>query len=109
MSEGCDRSCEEGVLLKIPIPPISVYLQPYVVGANFAWRPSQSSRDAIKALGSFFIGTSPEFDLALYTLCAFEFTNAICNVRLGGTDYRIQTWDINHKSGLQIGSAYPAI
>ncbi|XP_070209498.1 uridylate-specific endoribonuclease-like isoform X2 [Littorina saxatilis] len=84
-------------------------VMPDVAGANFAWRPSQSSRDAVKSLGSFFIGSSPEFDLALYTLCAFEFSSAICNVRLGGTSYRIQTWDVNHKSGLQIGSAYPAI
>ncbi|XP_076438111.1 uridylate-specific endoribonuclease D-like [Babylonia areolata] len=82
---------------------------PYVIGANFAWRPSTSSRDATKALGSFFLGSSPEFDLAIYTICAFESPNSICNVRLGGASLSIQTWDVNHKSGLQIGSSYPAI
>nr|KAG5692873.1 hypothetical protein BaRGS_002308 [Batillaria attramentaria] len=83
--------------------------QAYIAGANFEWIPPQSSRSAMKSLGSFFIGTSPEFDLALYTVCAFDFPNAICNVRLGGSNLQIQTWDINHVSGLQIGSAYPRI
>lgn len=83
--------------------------QANVVGANFVWLPVQSDKEAVKALGSFFIGTSPEFDLALYTVCAFAYTDAICTVSLGGVTYRIQTWDIAHVAGLQIGSSYPNI
>ncbi|XP_025089921.1 poly(U)-specific endoribonuclease-like [Pomacea canaliculata] len=79
------------------------------VQVGFTWNPASTRSKAVKNLGSFFIATSPQFDLALYTLCAFEFTDAICKVRLGGQTYAIQTWDIAHVSGLQIGSAYPSI
>ena len=76
-----------------------ITLQPDLVAVNYDW----SGRH--KALGSFFVGTSPEFDLALFTLCAVMRQGA---VRLQGSSLHIQTWDVEHVSGLQIASAYPS-
>lgn len=74
--------------------------QPYAVAASFSWNGQR------KPLSSFFIGTSPEFDLAVYTVCAMEHIDGVCKVQLGGVRYKIQTYDISHKDGLQIGSAF---
>lgn len=80
-----------------------VQAEPSMKGAAFTWY------GASKSLGSFFLGTSPEFDMALYTICALMFPNAKCNFTLLGNSVSIQTWDIAHKAGSQIGSAYPSI
>ncbi|XP_052764954.1 uridylate-specific endoribonuclease-like [Mya arenaria] len=77
--------------------------EPNVKGAAFLWY------GASKGKGSFFLGTSPEFDLSVYTVCALMYPDSRCNFVLQGTSLSIQTWDIAHKAGYQIGSAYPAI
>lgn len=79
------------------------FLQPEIIGAKFTWH------DQMKTKGSFFIRVSPEFDLALYSICALTKPNAICSFNMAGHSIRIQTWDVAHKAGSQIGSAYPAI
>ena len=77
--------------------------QPNMKGAAFTWYGQSKSK------GSFFLGTSPEFDLAIYSICALQHTGARCNFDLEGSPVSIQTWDVDHKDGIQIGSAYPAI
>ena len=82
---------------------ISPPSQPDMKGAAFTWNGGYKSK------GSFFLGTSPEFDLSVYTVCALTHPDTICNFQLQGNSVSIQTWDIGHKAGYQIGSAYPAI
>lgn len=77
--------------------------EPDIIAAKFEWNGK------MKTKGSFFIGVSPEFDMAIYTLCAMTHPNSICSFTIQGQTIQIQTWDINHKSGLQIGSAYPIL
>ncbi|KAL4217576.1 hypothetical protein ACF0H5_022318 [Mactra antiquata] len=77
--------------------------EPDMKGAKFTWYGLEKSK------GSFFLGTSPETDLAIYSVCALMHPNARCNFSLQGGSVSIQTWDIGHKAGAQIGSAYPAI
>ncbi|KAJ8322047.1 hypothetical protein KUTeg_000518, partial [Tegillarca granosa] len=77
--------------------------EPDVIAAKFEWNGK------MKTKGSFFIGVSPEFDIAIYTLCAMTNPNSICSFMIQGQTILIQTWDINHKSGLQIDSAYPIL
>ncbi|XP_041372098.1 poly(U)-specific endoribonuclease-like [Gigantopelta aegis] len=77
--------------------------EPRIVGSQFDWVGYW------KSLGSFFLGTSPEFDMSLYSVCAIMHPNAVCSFHMNGSDVRIQTWDIGHKTGLQIASAYPIL
>ncbi|XP_071106086.1 uridylate-specific endoribonuclease-like [Haliotis cracherodii] len=74
---------------------------PEIVGAQFIWNGRR------KAKGSFFVATSPEFDMAIYSICALVRPNAVCSFNMDGHSIRIQTWDVAHKSGSQIASAYP--
>ncbi|XP_067170060.1 uridylate-specific endoribonuclease C-like [Apteryx mantelli] len=46
----------------------------------------------LKSIGSVFMGSSPEFDLALYTLCYKARPDQQCHVSLGGKAARIQTY-----------------
>lgn len=77
--------------------------EPEIMGAKFTWYGQ------MKTKGSFFMRVSPEFDLALYSVCALTKPSAICSFTMAGHSIRIQTWDVAHKTGSQIGSAYPAI
>lgn len=59
-----------------------------------------------KPISSMFIRTSPEVEIALYTLCLLSRMGNGCPVRLNGTNQVITAWDM---TGLPktIGSAYP--
>ncbi|KAM6229577.1 LOW QUALITY PROTEIN: uridylate-specific endoribonuclease C-like [Spheniscus humboldti] len=46
----------------------------------------------LKSIGSTFMGSSPEFDLALYTLCYKTRPDRQCHVSLGGKAAAIQTY-----------------
>ncbi|NXN21473.1 ENDUC protein, partial [Nycticryphes semicollaris] len=46
----------------------------------------------LKSIGSTFLGSSPEFDLALYTLCFKTRPDRQCHVSLGGKEATIQTY-----------------
>ena len=78
-------------------------LQPRMRAVSFTWHGRN------KAKGAFFLGTSPEFDMAVYSICALEYRNTLCEFILEGVKVAVQTYDINHRAGLQIGSAWPAI
>jgi poly(U)-specific endoribonuclease len=70
--------------------------EPGQVGAVFKWN------GRFKSMGSFFVGVSPEFDLAIYSLCYLVSPNARCPVVLNGRTVNIQTFDQNG----HIGTAY---
>ncbi|XP_041257171.1 poly(U)-specific endoribonuclease-A-like [Onychostruthus taczanowskii] len=72
---------------------------PDVLSLRFRWDGHLKSR------GSLLVGSSPEFDLALFTLCFLARPDSQCHVSLGGEATTIQTytWD---KQRL-VASAYP--
>lgn len=76
---------------------------PDIIVVKFTWHGQVKSRC------SFFIRTSPEFELALYSICALTKPGSMCSFNMTGHHVRIQTWDIRHKAGLQIASAYPVL
>ncbi|XP_077054456.1 uridylate-specific endoribonuclease A isoform X1 [Siphateles boraxobius] len=79
---------------------------PDVLGMQFNWN------GYYKEVGSAFIGCSPEFDLAIYSLCYITRPGKRCYVSLGGQSLGIQTytWDkSSYGDGKKyIASAYPA-
>ncbi|XP_013408427.1 poly(U)-specific endoribonuclease-like [Lingula anatina] len=76
---------------------------PQVLNVRLMWSGKS------KPQASFFLGTSPEYDMAVYTVCALARTNSRCPIILAGKSVPIQTYDVGHKSGLQIATSYPAI
>ncbi|XP_051631680.1 LOW QUALITY PROTEIN: uridylate-specific endoribonuclease A-like, partial [Manacus candei] len=58
-----------------------------------------------KARGSLLVGSSPEFDLALFTLCFLARPDRQCPVSLGGEAATIQTYSWDQQ--LLVASAYP--
>jgi len=71
------------------------------ISLTFTWNGTQ------KPYGSFFVGTSPELEMALYTVCFMTRPDAKCHVRLGGADVYIQTWTYSQSGDVLVGSAYP--
>jgi len=78
--------------------------QPEILKFGFRWSPSGTSYS--KSVSSLFVRTSPETEIALYTLCLLAKTGSACPLRLGSTQLSMTTWDM---TGLPktIGSAYP--
>lgn len=62
-----------------------------------------------KPVTTFFVGTSPELEMALYTVCFFARPDAKCPVSLGGTKFDIQTHKFRYRGRDLIGSAFPDI
>ncbi|XP_031422975.1 poly(U)-specific endoribonuclease-like [Clupea harengus] len=79
---------------------------PDVLGMQFNWD------GYFKQVGSAIIGCSPEFDLAMYSLCYITRPGKQCKLSLGGKPLIIQTytWDnSSYGNGKKyIGSAFPA-
>ncbi|KAL3133426.1 hypothetical protein ABBQ38_007293 [Trebouxia sp. C0009 RCD-2024] len=69
---------------------------------QFSWNGQQ------KDISSMFIGTSPEFEVALYTLCflAGQEENV---VSLGDYQVKIKVYRIRSKYGDKVGSAFPEL
>lgn len=82
---------------------MTVIVEPNITGVTFAWN------GGTKTMGTFFLGNSPELDMSLYTICALMFPNGLCKFRLHGNSLSLQTYDIAHKAGNQIGTAYPTV
>ncbi|KAG0725672.1 Poly(U)-specific endoribonuclease [Chionoecetes opilio] len=62
-----------------------------------------------KPVGTIFVGTTPELEMALYTLCFLAKPNARCPVQLAGKKFTIQTWKQSYQGKTLVGSAYPDI
>lgn len=62
-----------------------------------------------KPVTTMFIGTSPELEMALYTVCFLTRKDRPCPVSLGGTKFNIVTHKIRYRGNDLIGSAYPDI
>jgi len=57
-----------------------------MLGAAFDWDNRH------KSLGSFFVGVSPEFDMAIYSLCFLDYPGKSCPFTIDGTSLRIQSY-----------------
>ncbi|KAB7498359.1 Poly(U)-specific endoribonuclease-like protein, partial [Armadillidium nasatum] len=62
-----------------------------------------------KPVGSMFVGTSPELEMALYTLCFYARQNAGCNLQMNNHRFRIKVYQQTYNGKKVIGSAYPEI
>ncbi|XP_044013260.1 poly(U)-specific endoribonuclease homolog [Aphidius gifuensis] len=62
-----------------------------------------------KPITTIFVGTSPELEMALYTVCFFVRSEKSCPVSLGGTKFNIITHKFKYRGNELIGSAYPEI
>lgn len=66
-----------------------------------------SYKNHVKPIGGFFIGTSPEFDLAIKTVCFRARKRGLCKITLGGNHLSIQTYAMSGHQPLTISTAYP--
>jgi len=72
-----------------------------LIRLRFRWHRAR------KPVGGMFIGTSPELEMAVYTICFFAKPNSDCSVMMDGKTFNIKTFDIHGKK--IIGSAYPEV
>jgi len=71
------------------------------ISFTFTWNGTS------KPYGSMYLGTSPELELALYSICFLTRPDSKCHVSLDGQDVYIQTWTFNQGGVTMVGSAYP--
>ncbi|KAM9319907.1 uridylate-specific endoribonuclease [Gastrophryne carolinensis] len=80
---------------------------PDVLGKQFNWD------GYVKEVGSQFIGSSPEFDFALYSLCFISRPGKKCKLSMGGHEIYIQTYEWTkdkYGNGKKfIATAYPLV
>ncbi|KAK9892283.1 hypothetical protein WA026_019090 [Henosepilachna vigintioctopunctata] len=62
-----------------------------------------------KPVGAMFIGTSPEFEMALYSACFILRADKICPLKLNGHRFGIRTYSYSYDGKKLIGSAFPDI
>lgn len=67
-----------------------------------------SFKGKTKPVNSMFIGTLPEFDLAIYTVC-FVMNRNKCPVSFGGKKVKVQTFPLQYDGKRMVGAAYPVI
>ncbi|XP_055837450.1 endoribonuclease CG2145-like [Episyrphus balteatus] len=62
-----------------------------------------------KPVNTLFVGTSPEMEIALYTIC-FQFRpDELCKLSMGEKNFAIQTYTWRYNGQLLIGSAFPKL
>ncbi|CAG0893721.1 unnamed protein product, partial [Darwinula stevensoni] len=59
-----------------------------------------------KPKSTFFIGASPELEMALFTVCFVARPDSLCPVRLVGEVLRVQTRAIEYQGGRHVATAY---
>ncbi|CAL7943123.1 unnamed protein product [Xylocopa violacea] len=70
-------------------------------------RTKYSGQD--KPVTTMFVGTSPELEMALYTVCFYARPDGNCPVSLGGTKFNIVTHKFKYRGNDLVGTAYPDI
>lgn len=63
----------------------------------------------VQPVTTVFVGTSPELEFALYTMCFFTRPNNPCPVSLGGTDFTVYASRVNYFGKDILISGYPDI
>lgn len=67
-----------------------------------------SFKGETKPVNSMFIGTLPEFDMAIYTVC-FVMERKYCAVSLDGNKFTIRAFPFYYDGKRLIGATYPVI
>jgi len=62
-----------------------------------------------KSIGSMWIGTTPELELAAYTVCFYARVDSLCPITMNGNNFHVQTWTMSSNGKTLVGSAYPDI
>ena len=76
---------------------------------QFGWTAPGTTEECVKRVGASFIGTSVQFDLALYTLCFLAGRKEdVHTLNVGPYKTELTCHSIGHGSHVQIGTAYPA-
>ncbi|XP_028514646.1 poly(U)-specific endoribonuclease-B [Exaiptasia diaphana] len=76
-----------------------LYSEPTSIKLQMSWHKK------LKPITGFFLGTSPEFELALYTACFKLKPDKRCQCSIGGQTIIIQTYAL----GNYVGTAYPLV
>ena len=80
-----------------------LYQQAQIILLKFNWS------DDSKPVGSMFVGTSPELDMALYTVCFFTREGNLCPMSLNGQRFNIKTYSQTYNGQKYVGTAFPNI
>ncbi|XP_037778838.1 poly(U)-specific endoribonuclease-like isoform X1 [Penaeus monodon] len=62
-----------------------------------------------KNIGSMMVGTSPELDMAMFTVCFLARPDSKCPTQMNNHQFQVQTWTLNYNGHVLVGSAYPDI
>ncbi|XP_030753403.1 poly(U)-specific endoribonuclease homolog isoform X1 [Sitophilus oryzae] len=65
--------------------------------------------DIDKPVGSMFVGTSPELEMAVYSTCFILRPDKPCPLKMGGNRFVVRTYTYRYRSKNMIGSAFPEI
>ena len=84
-----------------------MYVQSFQKGAVMKFHFNQQGVD--KPVNTIFLGTSPELEMALYTLCYVTRVDNDCKLKLANKDVSIVSYNFRYRSKNMIGSAYPQI
>ncbi len=74
----------------------------YGITSVFTWNGNK------KPIGGGFVGTPPELDLALYSICALIRSDKACPAEFNGIRFNIEAFINIYQGHTTIGSAYPA-
>jgi len=74
---------------------------PILLSNRFNWH--FENHDYKKPKTSFILGSTPEFDMALFTVCLLKHPNRVSKFKINGTTFMVQTW--KNQDGT-LGSAY---
>ena len=61
----------------------------------------------MKCYGSMYVGTSPELEMALYTICFLTRPSVSCPISLNDVPVYITTYPLEQGGVTYIGTAYP--
>ncbi|KAL9955808.1 hypothetical protein ACROYT_G037191 [Oculina patagonica] len=83
-------------------PPVmkDAFREPAYIRAKFQWKGNKKPPGS-----SFFVGTSPDFEMALYTACFFEASK--CTYKINGK--RLSITSINFRNKGNVLTAYPSM
>lgn len=84
--------------------PMTIPLfQPRMINVRMRWH------EKMKKMTSFFVGTPPEYDLAVYTLCILTRTGRSCPIKVDDDLVTVQSFEVKHVEGIQVASIFLAI
>lgn len=86
------------------------YIKEVKLGDKAAVLKVRSSLNGIiQPITTLFVGTSPELEFALYTMCFFTRPNNVCPISLGGTEFVIFVSRVNYFGKDILISGYPDV